>query len=164
SRSTWKSSSRGSSRACASRAPARRAPRAWTGRRPSCAARGRSSPPVRGRPPRWAHPRLQPRASSWVHPRICASCTASWSRWLRRVLQGREYERVGSNDLIRLDVRLVATSNRNTSEMVARSKFREDLFYRLNVVPIEIPPLRERREDIPYLVEHFVRRFCDENG
>jgi two-component system response regulator HydG len=82
---------------------------------------------------------------------------------LLRVLQEREYERVGGNELIRLDVRLVATSNRNMAEVVARGKFREDLFYRLNVVPIEIPPLAQRRDDIPYLVEHFVRRFCDEN-
>jgi DNA-binding NtrC family response regulator len=82
---------------------------------------------------------------------------------LLRVLQEREYERVGGNELIRLDVRLVATSNRNMTEVVSRGKFREDLFYRLNVVPIEIPPLAQRRDDIPYLVEHFVRRFCDEN-
>jgi DNA-binding NtrC family response regulator len=83
---------------------------------------------------------------------------------LLRVLQEREYERVGGNDLIRLDVRLIATSNRNMSEMVAKGKFREDLFYRLNVVPIEIQPLGERRDDVPFLVEYFVRRFCDENG
>jgi DNA-binding NtrC family response regulator len=83
---------------------------------------------------------------------------------LLRVLQEREYERVGGNETIRLDVRLVATSNRNMADMVAAGKFREDLFYRLNVVPIEMPPLGRRRDDIPYLVEHFVRRFCDENA
>jgi two-component system response regulator HydG len=82
---------------------------------------------------------------------------------LLRVLQEREYERVGGNEIIRLDVRLIATSNRDMSEMVARGKFREDLFYRLNVVPIEIRPLCQRRDDIPYLVQHFVRRFCEEN-
>jgi DNA-binding NtrC family response regulator len=82
---------------------------------------------------------------------------------LLRVLQEREYERVGGHDIIRLDVRLVATSNRRMSEVVARGKFREDLFYRLNVVPIEIPPLARRRDDIPYMVQHFVRRFCEEN-
>ena len=82
---------------------------------------------------------------------------------LLRVLQEREYERVGGNEIIRLDVRLVATSNRNMSEMVTRGKFREDLFYRLNVVPVEVPPLARRREDIPYLVTHFVQRFCEEN-
>ena len=83
---------------------------------------------------------------------------------LLRVLQEREYERVGGNDTIRLDLRLVATSNRNMAEVVAQGKFREDLFYRLNVVPIEVQPLARRRDDIPYLVEHFVRRFCDENA
>jgi len=82
---------------------------------------------------------------------------------LLRVLQEREYERVGGNEIIRLDVRLVATSNRNMAEMVAKGKFREDLFYRLNVVPIDVPSLASRRDDIPYLVDFFVRRFCEEN-
>jgi DNA-binding NtrC family response regulator len=82
---------------------------------------------------------------------------------LLRVLQEREYERVGGNETIRLDVRLIATSNRSMSDVVAQGKFREDLFYRLNVVPIDIRPLCERREDVPYLVDHFVRRFCEEN-
>ncbi len=82
---------------------------------------------------------------------------------LLRVLQEREYERVGGNEIIRLDVRLVATTNRNMADLVAKGLFREDLFYRLNVVPIEIPPLRQRREDIPYLVRFFVDRFCEEN-
>ncbi len=82
---------------------------------------------------------------------------------LLRVLQEREYERVGGNEVIKLDVRLVATSNRNMAELVASGRFREDLFYRLNVVPIEIVPLRQRREDIPHLVGYFVERFCEEN-
>ena len=82
---------------------------------------------------------------------------------LLRVLQEREYERVGGNEVIRLDVRLVATSNRNMADVVAKGKFREDLFYRLNVVPIEVPSLASRPDDIPYLVNHFVRKFCDEN-
>jgi DNA-binding NtrC family response regulator len=82
---------------------------------------------------------------------------------LLRVLQEREYERVGGNETIRLDVRLIATSNRNMSDVVAQGKFREDLFYRLNVVPIDVRPLCERREDVPFLVDHFVRRFCEEN-
>jgi DNA-binding NtrC family response regulator len=82
---------------------------------------------------------------------------------LLRVLQEREYERIGGHELIRLDVRLIATSNRDMAETVARGRFREDLFYRLNVVPIEIPPLSARRDDIPYLVDWFVGRFCDEN-
>jgi DNA-binding NtrC family response regulator len=83
---------------------------------------------------------------------------------LLRVLQEREYERVGGNEIITLDVRLIATTNRNMAEMVERGKFREDLFYRLNVVPIEIAPLRERLEDIPHLVRFFVARFCEENN
>jgi len=83
---------------------------------------------------------------------------------LLRVLQEREYERVGGNDTIRLDLRLIATSNRNMADVVAQGKFREDLFYRLNVVPIEVQPLARRRDDIPYLVEYFVRRFCEENA
>jgi len=81
---------------------------------------------------------------------------------LLRVLQEREYERVGGHELIRLDVRLIATSNRDMAAMVERGKFRDDLFYRLNVVPIEIAPLCQRRDDIPPLVEFFVARFCDE--
>jgi DNA-binding NtrC family response regulator len=83
---------------------------------------------------------------------------------LLRVLQEREYERVGGNEIIKLDVRLVATTNREMGQMVAAAKFREDLFYRLNVVPIEIPPLAQRREDIPHLIQFFVERFCEENG
>jgi DNA-binding NtrC family response regulator len=82
---------------------------------------------------------------------------------LLRVLQEREYERVGGHEIIKLDVRLIATSNRDMADIVARGKFRDDLFYRLNVVPIEIPPLAARRDDIPHLVEHFIGRFCDEN-
>ena len=82
---------------------------------------------------------------------------------LLRVLQEREYERVGGNEIIRLDVRLLATTNRNMADLVAKGLFREDLFYRLNVVPIEISPLRQRREDIPFLVRHFIDRFCEEN-
>ncbi len=83
---------------------------------------------------------------------------------LLRVLQEREYERVGGNDTIRLDVRLIATSNRDMAEMVAKGKFREDLFYRLNVVPVEMPRLCKRREDIPFLVEHFIAESCRDNN
>jgi len=83
---------------------------------------------------------------------------------LLRVLQEREFERVGSGVSIQVDVRIIATSNRNLNRLIEKGKFRKDLFYRLNVVPIHIPPLRERREDIPALAEHFLRKYNLENN
>ncbi len=74
-----------------------------------------------------------------------------------RVLQERELERVGGNQTIKVDVRVLAATNRNLQQMVQEGKFREDLFYRLNVVPIPLPSLRERREDIPLLASHFLK-------
>ncbi len=82
---------------------------------------------------------------------------------LLRVLQEREFERVGDTQTIQVDVRVIAASNRNLMEMVDEECFREDLYWRLNVVPIEIPPLRQRREDIPQLVAFFLNHYNEVN-
>ena len=81
---------------------------------------------------------------------------------LLRALQEREFERLGSAKTFRVDVRLIAATHRNLQDMIRNNQFREDLFYRLNVFPIEIPPLRQRREDIPLLVHYFVLRHSRE--
>jgi DNA-binding NtrC family response regulator len=78
---------------------------------------------------------------------------------LLRVLQERELERIGSNKPIKVDIRVISATNTNLEEAVAQGKFRQDLYFRLNVVPISIPPLRERKEDIPPLVRHFLHKF-----
>jgi DNA-binding NtrC family response regulator len=83
---------------------------------------------------------------------------------LLRVLQEREFERVGDNRTLKVDVRVIAATSADLSAKVAQGLFREDLFYRLNVIPILIPPLRERREDIPLIAQHFLRKYSDGAG
>jgi len=83
---------------------------------------------------------------------------------LLRFLQEREFERVGGNETISVDVRVIAATNRNLPQMVAEGKFREDLYYRLNVISLEMPALRARQSDVPLLAMHFLRKYAVENG
>jgi DNA-binding NtrC family response regulator len=83
---------------------------------------------------------------------------------LLRVLQEHEIKRVGGRETIKIDVRIVAATNKNLEELVEEGKFREDLFYRLNVVSVQLPPLRERAEDIPLLASHFLKKYAAENN
>ena len=81
-----------------------------------------------------------------------------------RFLQEKELTRVGGTKTMHIDVRLVAATNRNLEDAVANGSFREDLYYRINVIPIHLPPLRERKEDIPLLVDHFLNRIAEERN
>ncbi|WP_425291039.1 sigma 54-interacting transcriptional regulator [Spirosoma linguale] len=83
---------------------------------------------------------------------------------LLRVLQEKEYERLGPNKLLKTDVRIIVVNNRDLEKEVADGRFRLDLFYRLSVFPIHLPPLRDRRDDIPLLAMYFARKFCRQMG
>jgi two-component system response regulator HydG len=80
-----------------------------------------------------------------------------------RVLQEREFEPIGSTQTIKVDTRVIAATNKNLEEEIRQGRFREDLYYRINVVTIAVPPLRERREDIPLLADFFLKRFAEKN-
>ena len=81
-----------------------------------------------------------------------------------RALEEQAFERVGGKDTLKVDVRVLAASNRDLEAAIREGRFRDDLYYRLNVIPIEVPPLRARKDDIPQLVDHFIALFCSENG
>ena len=83
---------------------------------------------------------------------------------LLRVLQEREFERVGGTETVKVNVRVVAASKKDLGEIVKAGRFREDLYYRLNVIAIHLPPLRERKDDVPLLVEHFLKKYAAKSG
>ncbi|HSK08543.1 MAG TPA: sigma-54 dependent transcriptional regulator [Vicinamibacterales bacterium] len=93
-----------------------------------------------------------------------AEMTAMVQVKLLRVLQERRFRRLGGLEEVEADIRIIAATNQDLGQLVADGRFREDLFYRINVIPVHLPPLRERREDIPLLAEHFLRRFCEQMG
>jgi DNA-binding NtrC family response regulator len=92
------------------------------------------------------------------------SLTIKMQAKLLRVIQQKEFERIGTHRIIKADIRIIASSNQNLLELIALNRFREDLYYRINVLPIALPPLRDRRDDIPLLLEHFLRAHADRRG
>ena len=128
--------------------------------RASCSAMNGAPSPMpdrtRGRVRDW--PTAAP--SSWTRS---AKCPSGLQAKLLRVLQEMEFERVGGVRTIKVDVRVIAASNRDLKEEVEAGRFREDLFYRLNVVHLNLPPLRQRQEDIPLLAAHFIKKYVQEN-
>ena len=151
---------RARARARSSRSTAPRSPRRSS--RPSCSATRRARSPARRR-----------RAMAASRPRTAARCSSTRSARSRRhvqvkllrVLQEGEIERLGGGGKPRrIDVRLVAATNVDLAEEVKAGRFREDLFYRLNVIPVTVPPLRDRRDDIPLLAQHFVQVYAEKNG
>lgn len=93
-----------------------------------------------------------------------AEMTPATQSKLLRVLQEREFEPLGSTKTVKVDIRIITATNRVLHEEVKKGRFREDLFYRLNVVPVELPPLRERREDVPLLIDHFLKMYNERNN
>src|SRR5262249_34015193 len=79
-------------------------------------------------------------------------------------IQEREFMRLGGTETVKVDVRILAATNVDLLRLVQEGKFREDLFYRLNVISLRLPPLRERKEDVPLLLDHFLRKYCEENS
>lgn len=90
--------------------------------------------------------------------------TSATQSKLLRVLQEREFERVGANELIKVDVRVISATNKDLEEEMKKGEFREDLYYRISVFPIKLPPLRDRKEDVPHLAAHFLKKFCGQEG
>jgi DNA-binding NtrC family response regulator len=89
---------------------------------------------------------------------------ASMQAKVLRVLQEKEFERVGGNDLVKVNTRIISATNKDLEDAVKKGEFREDLYYRISVFPIKLPPLRERKEDIPFIAAHFLTKYAAEEG